>query len=199
MFRAILLVYFSFLSVHAVAFETSLGPFESRKRFRSPSDSLRLHSAPSIHSWVIKNLKVISGAEIAYDQKRFRTLATGLFVAENSGSIRGTYYGVISYLSVEDYNRFRGARKDFEYAQKDTIEYLQYRAEGTGFIRLDNHVISVDLTSQNAANLLQVRDPVVEFWIRVIDKDSKPIGWYLTHDEFVTKVHQRSYTNGLRR
>ncbi len=188
MFRAILLVYVSLLSVHAVAFETSIAPGEGRKRFRSPSDSLQLHSAPSIHSWVIKNLKVKSGAEIAYDQKRFRTITPGLLIAEKSGSISGTNYGVISYLSVEDYNRFRGARKDFEYAAKDTIEYLQYRAEGTGFIRLDNQVLAVDLTSQKVANLLQVRDPVVEFWIRVIDTDSNPIGWY--------RIRDRSYFSG---
>ena len=173
------------------AFESGMLPGEGHKRILAAADEVTLHHAPSSCSSIAKKLRINRGAEIKFNDVRFRTIKPGLFVAERPGSLEGTDYGPISYLSEEDYIRFRGNWKRFIFSEGDTIQYLQYRTEGSGFVRFRGQVIGAELLSKKSLALVQTRDPIVEIWIRVTDDEGVSIGWYRVDDDTVRRFHPR--------
>lgn len=189
----------SLVCIQANAFESGMLPGEGPKQIIATVEQMNLHRAPSSFSRIARKLKLDKGAEIKFDEVRFRTIKPGLFVAERSGSFDGSSYGVISYLSREDYYNFAAKWQSFDYARGDTIEYLQYRAEGSGFVRFRGEVISAELLSRKCLPLAQIRDPITELWIRVIDNNANPMGWYRVDDDTVKKLLPRSYWPGPRR
>jgi len=70
----------------------------------------------------------------------------------------------------------------------DTVEYLQYRAEGTCFIRIASDVIDAKLCpNQQPSRFRLDTEPITEWWIHVTIK-GKPAGWLLVSDAVVKVV-----------
>jgi hypothetical protein len=171
------------LAVAAPAFECGVTPGEGIMRFGAGAEPLLLRSAPSSLAAPAGALELAEGTEIRYDEARVRTVVPGLLVATADGSLAGSSYGPISYLSREDYIAFGAGDREYTLAAGDTIEYLMYRAEGDFFARARGDVVAVHSLPEGSGLMKRVREPVTELWIRVVaPDDGRPVGWLLVTD-----------------
>ncbi len=174
------------LAAAAAAFECGVTPGEGIMRFAAGTEPLVLRSAPSSLAAEAGALEVPEGSEILYDEARCRTAAPGLLVATTEGSLVGSSYGPVSYLSREDYIAFGAEVREFAIAAGDTIEYLMDRAEGDFFARVGDDVVAVHSLPEDSGLMTRVREPVTELWIRVIPVDEVGArGWLLVTDAVV--------------
>ncbi len=168
-----------------LAFECSVFPGEGPHRIQASGDEMVLRKAPMALSGIADTIRLARGEVIKPNDVRFRTVTPGLFLAREDGSIQGGPYGRVFYLSKTDYYRGGGRHDTFRFSKGDTIEYLQYRAEGSAFLRMDGVVVSAELGSPEAMALREIRRPQLELWIEVADADGKPLGWFqLENDQF---------------
>lgn len=167
------------------AFESALFPGEGPIRIRASGDEMVLRKAPMAHAGIADTIRLVKGEIINWSNARFRTVVPGLLIVSEDCSIDGSRYGPVFYLSRTDYYRFSGKWETFRFSKRDTIEYLQYRAEGSAFLRMDGIVISAELLSPKSAALREIRSPQLELWIEVEDRDGKPVGWFRLKDDFV--------------
>jgi len=171
------------LAAAAPAFECGVTPGEGIMRFAAGTEPLVLRSAPSCLAAEAGTLEIPEGAEIRYDEVRFRTVAPGLLVAAADGSLVGSSYGPVSYLSRDDYIAFGAEVREFAFAAGDTIEYLMYRAEGDFFARVRGDIVAVHSLPEEHGLMTRVREPVTELWIRVTPADEAGArGWLLVTD-----------------
>ncbi len=156
-----------------MAFEISVFPGEGPHTVGAPQGEMILCRAPSRTARVERTIR-LEGA-VQWVDTRLRTVAPGQCLAIKSGSIRGTSYGQVSFLSNKDYYSGGGRGEIFHFGKGDTIEYLQYRAEGSGFVRINGAVVSpefVDLPFKES------KKPELQLWINIAGSDGEPIGWY---------------------
>ena len=64
------------------------------------------------------------------------------------------------------------------YQKGTSLEYLQYRAEGTCFVRLMGEVIDTDVCPAFDDKFRVMAEPVTEWWVRVLIS-GKPKEWLL--------------------
>ena len=167
------------------AFESALFPGEGPIRIRASGDEMVLRKAPMAYAGIADTIWLAQGEIIKWSNARFRTVVPGLLLVSEDCAIDGSRYGRVFYLSIMDYYRGSGKWETFRFSKRDTIEYLQYRAEGYAFLRMDGTVISAELLSPKSAALREIRSPQLELWIEVEDKDGKPLGWFRLGDDFV--------------
>jgi hypothetical protein len=139
--------------------------------------------APSRNSPVILRA-FAKGVQAGYWGVRYRTLAPGKVRAKKSISFEGTSFGQINHLSEDLY--YAGGIEDeiFTVHANERFELLQYRGEGSCFIRLRSQVIEVHSCSEDGRlegkewqALETYSAPKVELWIRLIDDSRRAIGW----------------------
>lgn len=183
----LILVLLTSVSSPAMAFECGIFPGEGPHKLEAPGGDIVLRGAPSQVARVVETIRPGKGASIKWSYARFRTVSPGIFLARESGTIKGKNYGRVFYLSKKDYYRGYGRSESFHYAAGDSIEYLQYRAEGSAFIRINGVVVGADLLSKLAVPLKEVKRPQLELWIEVTGEDGHPIGWYQLTDD---QIHQ---------
>jgi hypothetical protein len=83
-------------------------------------------------------------------------------------------------------------RETIDLKKGDVIDYLQYRAEGTCFIRIADQVVDADpCPAQDDRTFRVVNQPATEWWIRVV-LNRDPVGWVMV-DEKTVKRSGRSY------
>jgi len=137
----------------SLGFECSIFPGEGPHRIQASGDEIVLRTAPTAQASVADTISPVRGEIIMHSDVRFRTIMPGLFLAREDGAIHGTSYGRVFYLSRTDYYRGRSGYDTFSFSKGDTIEYLQYRAEGSTFLRIDGVVVCADLLSERAVPL----------------------------------------------
>ena len=77
----------------------------------------------------------------------------------------------------------------FDVPADTIIEYLQYRAEGTCFIRVGKTVIDADPCPAVDKSKARVEvEPRTEWWIRVVLPGGAPKGWVDAHDSALKLV-----------
>lgn len=178
-FRWLIVVIVSLQSATGAVFESDLWPGEGIPVFKAVAQQLRLHEAPSAASKVVEILTVKPKQPLTFDGTRYRTMKVGQFRVSAPTAVTGRTLGGISRLSRSDYysGRFGPARVDV--ARGDTIEYLQYRAEGTCFVRIAGSVIDADpCPTEKKAEFTLVAEPVTEWWIQ-ITVGGQSVGWLL--------------------
>ena len=171
------------------AFDSELWPGEGIPRFAAKTDSLVLHKEPSLSSPVVAKHPVEKGEEILYDQTRFRTIRPGRVTTRQSGVLLGRSLGNITYLSKERYYSQEPGWTAIPYQESDSFEYLQYRAEGSCLIRRNSEVLEIEgcpwLSGSQAHHFHVEAKPIMQWWIRVIDKHKQPVGWLLVDEKSV--------------
>ena len=165
------------------AFECSVFPGEGPHRIQASGGEIVLRTAPMAQASVADTISPARGETIKPSDVRFRTVIPGLFLAREDVAIHGRSYGRVFYLSRTDYRRGGGRYGTFSFSKGDTIEYLQYRAEGWTFLRMGGVVICAELLSEEAVPLKEIRRPQLELWIQVADPDDNPLGWYKLEDD----------------
>lgn len=166
-------------SAQVDAFESGLWPGEGRPVFIAGAD-LTLQKAPVKNSREIPNLKILKGRKIDFQETRYRTVKSGAIVAKAPVSLSVTSYGKGDYLPPDAYYH-QGMKKNIDLKSGDSLEYLQYRAEGECLIKLNGEVLAIPPHE----NIRIASEPLTEWWVLAVDKQKKPLGWILIDDKTV--------------
>ena len=178
-------------SVSGATFEVDLWPGEGCPVFEAVAHQLRLHEFPSESSKVVETVRVVPRQRLAFDNTRYRTMKAGRFLVLVSTGITGRRLGDVNRLFRSDYYSGKVGPASVAVMAGESIEYLQYRAEGTCFVRIADSVIDADPcpTQKEGEFRLEVR-PTVEWWIHII-VDGKPRGWLLVTDAAARVVDRK--------
>jgi hypothetical protein len=179
-------------AVDVSQFEVDLWPGEGRPIFEAVTPQLSLFASPSESSKLNRRLSVRPKQRLVFDDTRYRTIAPGRARALIATTITGRNLEAITHLSRADYYSGKFLKTRVEVAAGDTIEYLQYRAEGTCFIRTAGQIVDADPCPINTTAEFRLEaSPTIEWWIRIM-VNRKPAGWLLVHDATV-KLVDRTY------
>lgn len=173
-------------------FVVGLWPGEGRPQFTAKGSELVLRENPTAGSRVTRRLKTRRGVPIAFDEVQYHTVRSGRFVAQRNAVLTGRVLGQIAYLSREAYYHGHYPTREVAVAAGAAIEYLQYRAEGTCFVRFWDQVIDADPcpTHEDRSFRLTIK-PETVLWIRVLVAQ-RPAGW-LRVDQAAVEAHGRTF------
>ena len=160
-------------------FEIELWPGEGRPQFQAVTNELAIHETPSSSARIVRWLSVVPGENIAFDETRYRTTESGHLQVLAATHITGRLLGPIRSLTRDAYYMGQFPRQAVACKQGDVIEYLQYRAEGTCFVRVRDQVVDADpCPAQGDGTFRLITKPKTEWWIRVVP-DRVPAGWVI--------------------
>ena len=174
MVLAMLVALTVWMQAGGVAFESDLWPEEGIPVFEAVATQLSLHELPSASSKVIRRLTVKAKQRLVFDETRYRTMTPGRLTALVSATIKGRMLGDVTRLSKADYYSDTFPEASVDVSAGDIVEYLQYRAEGTCFVRVAGKTIdAAPCPTHTKAFRLDVK-PSLEWWVhttvRVIDR-----------------------------
>jgi hypothetical protein len=172
-------------------FTVDLWPGEGRPIFEAVAPQLRLHEQPSTSSRVVDTARVRPRQRLSFDETRYRTMKPGTFVVLTPTTITGRTLGVVGRVSRADYYSASFGAARVAMKAGDRIEYLQYRAEGTCFVRIEGSVIdAAPCPTEKPAEFRLEAKPLTEWWIHVIE-DGRPRGWLLVTDASAKVVDRK--------
>lgn len=171
-------------------FESDLWPGEGIPVFESAATQLSLHELPSASSKVIRRLTVKPKQRLVFDETRYRTIKPGSVTVLVSTIIKGRMLGNLARLSKADYYSGKFPDTSVNVSAGDTFEYLQYRAEGTCFVRVADKIIDASLCPTRGRDFRLDVEPTLEWWIQ-ITVNSKPAGWLLVTDTTVRVIDRK--------
>ncbi len=155
---------------------------EGRPVFEATAKVLRLREAPSSSSRITHNVKVSLKERLTFDSSRYRTIRSARITANVLTLVRGRMLGAINHLSTDDYYRGKFPEVELEIKPGMSFEYLQYRAEGTCFLRVSGKVIDSFCPAESSR-----LKPKTEWWIHL--PFSRGIsGWLLVDESTVKEV-----------
>jgi len=174
-----------FVQAPSSVFEIELWPGEGRPQFQAMANELAIHETPSASGRIVRRLSVAAGQDVAFDETRYRTTESGQLQVLAATRITGRVFGLIRSLTRNAYYTGSFPRQEIACKQGDAIEYLQYRAEGTCFVRVGDQVVDADpCPAQDNRTFRVVSQPMTEWWIRVI-LDRVPVGWVMVDGKAV--------------
>jgi hypothetical protein len=166
----------------APEFESGLWPGEGIPVVEAVRTQLALRASPRTTSRVVTTLSAKAGQRITYDSTRFQTMQAGEVRVRAAASVEGRNLGSVRYLSREQY--YGGAFRDtvIDLIPPATIQYLQYRAEGTCFVRVGARVIDADpCPIHDTTKFVLRQQPKTLWWIHVA-RAMGATGWLLLTD-----------------
>jgi hypothetical protein len=159
-------------------FEIAILQGEGPHIFRARTNELPLRNTPSLTSPIGVKVKTSPGQQLTYDNELSRTTRVGHFKVLSGAQIEGRLFGPLSQLSRQDYYYGNFSRTNTAVAPGTTVEYLQYRAEGSCFIRIDGNAIEASPCPEIDMSKFKVEgEPQTEEWIHV--KIGSSSGWVL--------------------
>ena len=150
---------------------------------------VELRKGPSDATEVLQGTAVQTGQSFSFDQTRYVTRQTGAFRAVADTKIHGRNLGQIRYLSRESYYRGGWGYGDIPVVAGALIEYLQYRAEGTCFVRFRGDVIDANMCPLYVPGFELVKEPIVDRWAAV--SVGRSTGWLKVDNKCVKVVALR--------
>jgi hypothetical protein len=172
-------------------FEIELWPGEGRPLFQAVTTELAIREMPSTSARIVRQLRVSIGQQLAFDETRYRTTATGHLQVLSATTVTGRVLGSIHRLTRDAYYKGQFPMEALACKEGDVIEYLQYRAEGTCFVQIADQVVDADpCPAQDDQGFRTITQPKTEWWIRVV-LDGVPVGWVMV-DEKTVKQSGRS-------
>ena len=163
-------------------FETETWPEEGRPVIEVVAPALAVHAAPRFDAPIVATLQVPPNTTLNFDSTRFQTLRPAAVTAIRDAEVTGRDLGSIEYLGWDAYYRGSYPKTSVPVAAGAQFEYLQYRAEGTCFVRIEGRVIDAALCpTYDTANFRVAGEPETAWWVRAIS-DSGPVGWVQVSD-----------------
>jgi len=170
------ILLFAFLQTRAV-FEIDIWPGEGRPVFEAASNELPLREVPSSASR-IRTVTVTPGQRLSYDDTRYQTTRPGRIEVLSAAYVEGRLIGNVTQLSREKYYSDEFGHVKISVMAGQKVTYLQYRAEGSCFVRIDDNIIDASpCPIADTGKFKVVLDPRTEGWIHVVGGDST--GWLL--------------------
>jgi hypothetical protein len=104
---------------------------------------------------------------------------------EGSGSPEGRPVSEAASEARSDYYSGRFPREHRRITAGETIEYLQYRAEGTCFVRVEGAVFEAEPSPLVQQALFELaHEPTVDWWIRMV-VEGEPRSWLRVEETVV--------------
>jgi hypothetical protein len=188
LFHAFALVTALLQAGQATMFEIDMWPEEGRPVFQAIAKTLQLRVAPSSSSPVVTTVPVQAGRRLPFDQTLYRTTRAGTFASLKASVVAGRDLGNITSLARADYYSAKFPPISLSVRAGETIHYLQYRAEGTCFVRLRLHVIDAAPCPNQRPDQFQTRlEPTTEWWIH-LTVSQRTVGWVLVSPRTVKEI-----------
>jgi hypothetical protein len=170
-------------------FQVELPPEEGIPTFEATGEPLRLHETPNRTALVKHVAETVSGMPIEFDATRYQTWEPGTIEVLEAAVIDGRDMGAVQHLTRDQYYSADFPYEKWQVVPGDTIEYLQYRAEGTCFVRIGGVVVNADLCpAVRQDTFLVATEPVTEWWIHATIGEKT--GWLLVDQ---TVLGRRSF------
>jgi hypothetical protein len=174
-------------------FESEFWPEEGRPVFEALGQTIALRSRPDPSAPIVELITAPEGERMEFTGFRYRTLRPGVLVATRQLILTGRNLGAVDYVSRSHYYHDGGEVLTIILGAGEYIEYLQYRAEGTGFLRWQGLVLDTDLAAIGAADgyLPFVTQPVTQRWVQLAGGTGGRGGW--TEIEDVLREVDRTF------
>ena len=187
--KCLTILYVILLQSSVSTFETNMGPGEGPTEYAAASNTLQLRELPSGASRTVRTVRVSHEQRLPYDDTRYRTTQAGHIRVLVSSHITGRMIGPVRGLSSKEYSSDKFHDVNVEIRMGRDIEYLQYRGEGTCFVRLQGNVIEADPCPIYSKSKFKLEiEPKTELWIHTSVGDS--VGWLLVNDATAKIVPQ---------
>ena len=171
-------------------FESEFWPEEGIPVFEAKCDRLVLRARSDYDAPVVGYLSTLPGSRILFSGFRYRTLRPGRVVVHEKCTLTGRNLGQTDYVSKANYYNDGGELITLKLQANDRLEYLQYRAEGSSFIRWQGLVLDVEYSPWLGSNrpFELVVEPVIEAWIQVESESDTGAGWIQVENETVLEI-----------
>ena len=174
----------------SVVFAVDLWPGEGIPVIEMQRASLPLRAQPDLGAAVVDTLRGRVGKRVSFDSTRVLTLTAGVIDVLRPFQLSGRDLGDIKRLTLDQYYQSNVAEVAIPFAAPATIEFLQYRAEGTCFVRVEQRVIDAQPCPGFGRESVKVaREPVTRWWI--LSKGSAGLsGWLVVSDSTARSVRR---------
>lgn len=174
----------------SVQFAIDLWPGEGIPVIESRRSSLPLRAHPLLDAAIVDTLKSRVGQRVAFDSTRYQTIESGSIRVTTGLLVEGRDLGATRHLSLETYYGAARSEVSIPVVAPATIDLLQYRAEGTCFLRWEGRVIDAQPCPGFGKDSVQVvREPVTQWWIGVRGQGGT-FGWVLVSDSTAQSVRR---------
>jgi hypothetical protein len=171
------------------AFEIALWPGEGIPVIVAVRSELPLMRAPSPDASNAGPLGAAAGSRIDYDSTRLQTVSPAEVTVTDSAVVRGRFLGATHLLSRDRYYSDAFRDTTIALARNDRFEYLQPRAEGSCFVRIDSSVIEANpCPTHDSAGFAVSGEPVLRWWI--FARGDSASGWLLVSDSTAQVVRR---------
>ena len=174
----------------SVQFTVDLWPGEGIPVIEARRAVLRLRAAADPASRVVDTLRARIGQRLVFDSTRVQTIETGRIRVLTPMRVAGRDMGDVTQISLDQYYSPTRGDVSLPVPASATIEFLQYRAEGTCFIRIERRVIDAQPCPGFGKESVTVeREPATRWWIRVQGQRGA-FGWVLVSDSTAQAVRR---------
>jgi hypothetical protein len=171
----------------ALGFETDIWPGEGVPSFVTKKSEIEFHLTPDKSSRIVKQIKVGLDRPIAASSHRIKTTKSFKINFKTHKAVDATCYGKTEFLTSADYYD-KAVSKRISLTPQTTAEYLQYRAEGTHFVRVNGEVCVLSEADFGK----KIAEATIEWWIKVVyNARKKESGWLLVGES--VKESKRSF------
>lgn len=173
-----------------VAFAADLWPGEGIPVIQMQRTSLPLRAQPDPHADVVDTLQGRIGQRVAFDSTQVQTLVVGAIDVLRPFQVAGRDLGDVKRLTLDRYYQANISEISIPFAARTMIEFLQYRAEGTCFVRVGQRVIDAQpCPGFGRESVKVVREPVTRWWILTRGAGGAS-GWLLVSDSTARAVRR---------
>lgn len=171
-------------------FSVDLWPGEGIPVIELQRPSLPLYADPDPHAAVLDSLHGRVGQRVAFDSTRYQTIESGTMSVHGDFQLSGRDLGNVRRVTLERYYQPDVAEVSIPVDAPSTIDFLQYRAEGTCFVRIAQRVIDAQPCPGFGRESVQVvREPLTRWW--VLTRGSAGVsGWLLVSDSTARAVRR---------
>jgi hypothetical protein len=174
----------------SVVFAADLWPGEGIPVIELRRPAVPVYAQPDPTSAVVDTLRGRVGQRVAFDSTRYQTIESGTIRIHTSLELKGRDLGDVTHLTLDRYYHPNAVETSIPLTASSTVEFLQYRAEGTCFVRVQNTVIDAQpCPGFGPESVSVVRDPVTRWWVLVRGEKDKP-GWLLVSDSTAKSVRR---------
>lgn len=173
------------------AFTVELWPGEGIPVIEARRATLLLRASPDDGATIVDSLQGVRGRRLAWDSTQVQTVDPGIIRVLTSARVSGRDLGTEVRLTRERYYQPSGLPDvDTVLAAPAVLEYLQDRAEGTCFVRLDRRIVDANPCPAFVPDSARVeRAPVTRWWIRARGVGGA-FGWLLVSDSTARSVRR---------
>ena len=162
---------------YSCEFSSELWPGEGRPVFKTTSQILKVFDSPQSAA-VPLELSIEVGSKIEFTETFYCTVATGEIRTTDAVDFEGRVIEDVGHLTAKQYYSAGPSLVTFRLEEGSNVEYVQYRAEGSCFVRIDGALIEANICTHIDGHAVElVREPKTEWWIKITLEGST--GWVL--------------------